>query len=413
MVSVPAPTGTFSDGPPSPSSSEPMSIRHTESPAPTTHASAGHHVVHHEHGAGRDSGHVRPASRDPFFDNAKLLLVTLVVIGHSWNLLPDASTSSPVYTFLYAWHVPAFVLVTGHLSRSFAFTRRNLHKLVTTIVVPYLVFETLLALFRTTAGHEDLGMLYLSPHWPMWYLSALFLWRLATPLIKRVPKPMVLAVAVSLVGGLNTLDWLDLPRTLGLLPFFVAGMTMRREHFEWLAQPRVRVVAAGLLAIGFVAATFLNGVSKEWLYWRTGYPDLGVPFWLGMICRAGVMLVAATLALSALSLIPTSMRWFTPLGSASLVVYLFHGFFVKGAEYAGLGGASEQDPITAFLLVTGGAVLVSLLLSATPVSRRLNRLVDPISTLTADMPGVLHPTHHRIDTHRRLALAHNDPTGGR
>ena len=390
-----------------------MSIRHTESPAPTTHASAGHHVVHHEQAAGRHTGHVRPASRDPFFDNAKLLLVTLVVIGHSWNLLPDASTSSPVYTFLYAWHVPAFVLVTGYLSRSFTFTRRNLHKLVTTIVVPYLVFETLLALFRTTVGHEDLGMLYLSPHWPMWYLSALFLWRLATPLFKRVPQPMVLAVAVSLVGGLNTLDWLDLPRTLGLLPFFVAGMTMRREHFEWLAQPRVRVVAAGLLVTAFVAATFLNGVSKEWLYWRTGYPDLGVPFWLGMICRAGVMLVAATLALSALSLIPTSQRWFTPLGSASLVVYLFHGFFVKGAEYAGLGGASEQDPITAFLLVTGGAVLVSLLLSATPVSRRLNRLVDPISTLTADMPGVLHPTHHRIDTHRRLALAHNDPTRGR
>ena len=64
-------------------------------------------------------------SRDPFFDNAKLLLVTLVVVGHSWNLLPAASTSSPVYTFLYAWHVPAFVLVTGYLSRSFSFTRRS------------------------------------------------------------------------------------------------------------------------------------------------------------------------------------------------------------------------------------------------------------------------------------------------
>jgi fucose 4-O-acetylase-like acetyltransferase len=303
--------------------------------------------------------------------------------------------------------------VTGYLSRSFSFTRRNLHKLVTTIVVPYLVFETLLTLFRSTVGHEDLGMLYLSPHWPMWYLSALFLWRLATPVFKRVPHPLALAVAVSLVGGLNTLDWLDLPRTLGLLPFFVAGLTMRREHFEWLAQPRVRVVAAGLLATGFVAATFLHDVPKGWLYWRTGYPDLGVPFWLGVLCRAAVMAVAATLALSALSLIPTSQRWFTPLGSASLVVYLFHGFFVKAAEYADVGGASEHDPVTAFLLVTGAAVLVALLLSATPVARRLNRLVDPISTLTADLPGALHPSHHRVDTHRRLALAHNDPTRSR
>ena len=52
-------------------------------------------------------------SRDPFFDNAKMLLVTLVVVGHSWTLLPDVSTSSPVYVFLYSFHVPAFVLVSG------------------------------------------------------------------------------------------------------------------------------------------------------------------------------------------------------------------------------------------------------------------------------------------------------------
>src|SRR5689334_24479453 len=55
-----------------------------------------------------------------------------------------------------------------------------------------------------------------------------------------------------------------------------------------------------------------------------------------------VMAVAATLALSALSLIPTSQRWFTPLGSASLVVYLFHGFFVKAAEYADVGRSEER-----------------------------------------------------------------------
>ncbi len=176
----------------------------------------------------------RGSSRDPFFDNAKMLLVTLVVVGHSWTLLPDVSTSSPVYVFLYSFHVPAFVLVTGYLSRSFTFTRRNLHKLLTTVVVPYLVFETLLALFRTVVGHENFGVLYVSPHWPMWYLTVLFLWRLATPLLTwlRPPVAMAVAVAVCLVGGLNTVPALDLPRTFGLLPFFVAGLVMTRAQFD-------------------------------------------------------------------------------------------------------------------------------------------------------------------------------------
>ena len=365
------------------------------------------------HAPGAPRAHRRPRgqSRDPFFDNAKMLLVTLVVVGHSWTLLPDVSTSSPVYVFLYTFHVPAFVLVTGYLSRSFAFTRPHLRRLLTTVVAPYFVFETLLALFRVVVGHENLGMLYLSPHWPMWYLTVLFLWRLATPVLKRVPHPLALSVGVSLLGGLSTLDALDLPRAMGLLPFFVVGLTMTREQFDWLARPRVRVVAASLLAVTFVAALFAAGhFSKEWLYFRGGYPDLGVPFWVGAPVRLGMLLLGGTLALSALALIPRSQRWFTRLGSASLVVYLCHPFVVKTAEYADVSTLSRHDPVTWFLAVTAGAVAVSLLLAATPVSRRLNALVDPISTLAADTPGVLDPQHHRHETIERLALAPRDPT---
>lgn len=359
------------------------------------------HVPHRE----------RRTSRDPFFDNAKLLLVTLVVVGHSWTLLPDVSTSSPVYVFLYAFHVPAFVLVTGYLSRGFTFSRANLRKLMTTVVAPYVVFETMLAVFRTVVGGEDLGPLYLSPHWPLWYLTVLFLWRLATPLLRRVRYPLALAVCVCLVGGLNTVDALDLPRAMGLLPFFVAGLTLTREQLDRLARPRARVVAVALLAVAFVVATVVAGhFSKEWLYWRTGYPDLGVPFWLGASVRLGLLAVAGALALAALALVPRTQRWFTSLGSASLVVYLCHGFLVKGASYAGVGGLSERDPVTGFLAVTAAAVGGSLLLAATPVSRRLNALVDPISTLTAEPSGVLDPDHQRLRTTARLALAHRDPT---
>jgi len=368
----------------------------------------------HRSGPARRSHHSHRSStrsRDPFFDNAKFVLVTLVVVGHSWTLMPDVPTSSPVYLFLYTFHVPAFVLVTGYLSRSFTFTRRNLRKLFTTVVVPYFVFETLLALFRMIVGDEDFSTLYVDPHWPMWYLTALFFWRLATPLLNRVRHPMVLAVAVSLVGGLNTAGVLDISRAMGLLPFFVAGLVMTREQFDRLAAPRVRVVAAVLLTLAFVAATFVGGhLSKEWLYWRTGYSELGVPFWLGVLLRAVLLVVTGALALSALSLLPRSQRWFTRLGSASLVVYLFHGFAVKAGEYAGVGGLTERDPVTGFVAVTGAAVGLSLLLSAAPVARRLNKLVDPISTLSADLPGVLAPEHHRVRVQHRMALAHRDPT---
>ena len=350
------------------------------------------------------------ASRDPFFDNAKLLLVTLVVIGHAWVLMPDAPSSFPAYTFLYAWHVPAFVVVTGYLSRSFRFTRPHLRKLLTTVVAPYLVFETLLATFRIVIGKESMGSpLYIDPHWPMWYLSVLFLWRLATPLLLRVPKPLVVAVAVSLLGGLIQSDVLDVSRATGLLPFFVLGLVMTREQLDRLAETRVRIWAAGAMVVAFVvAAVVAEPMNVEWLYWRSSYDAMNATVWQGLAGRLGMILVAGALALAALSLMPRSHRWFTPLGGASLVVYLCHGFFVKTAQYAGVGGLVEHDEVTAFVLITLASVLLALVLSATPVARRLNKLVDPISTATEDTPGMLAPHHHRVHVEQRLAT-HRHP----
>src|SRR5687768_1759037 len=90
----------------------------------------------------------RSLGRDPWFDNAKMLLVTLVVLGHTWTLLPENRLERWLYDFLYLWHVPAFVMVTGYLSRSFTWSRRSLGRLLTGLALPYLVFEVALVGFR-------------------------------------------------------------------------------------------------------------------------------------------------------------------------------------------------------------------------------------------------------------------------
>src|SRR5688572_30277250 len=94
------------------------------------------------------------SGRDPFLHNAKLILVMLVVIGHSWTLADENYWTDRIYNWLYLWHLPAFVLVTGYLSRSFTWSRRHLERLVTTVLLPYLVFEGLVAIFRVTVGGE-------------------------------------------------------------------------------------------------------------------------------------------------------------------------------------------------------------------------------------------------------------------
>ncbi len=317
--------------------------------------------------------------RDPLFDNAKLVLVSLVVVGHGWALLPVTTTTAWAYNFLYLWHVPAFVLVTGYLSRSFRYTRRDLGRLLTTVAVPYVVFEALLAAFRIGVGGEHLRMpLWVEPHWPMWYLSVLFLWRLVTPVFRRVPAALPVAVAASLAGGLTAGHVLDVQRAMALLPFFVLGLKARREHVELLRRPRVQLAAVGVLALALAWAPFIqNTLGREWLYWRSGYGDLGIGTWPGLGLRALHLAVSAVLSLAVFALVPRTRHWFTRLGAASLVVYLCHGFFVKTAYYAGFSHWADVHPRAALLLVPFAAVALALLLAWPPVAQRLGMVVDP------------------------------------
>lgn len=334
------------------------------------------------------------AQRDPWFDNAKMALVTLVVVGHAWTLLPQDRLENHLYDFLYAWHVPAFVFVTGYLSRSFTYSRRRLWQLVRTVAVPYVIFECALALFRIHVGGERLQDLFADPHWPMWYLSALFFWRLLTPVFKAIPAAVVVALAVSLVAGLVAGNTLDAARVLGLLPFFVMGLHATPERLEVLRRAPVRCAAVVVLAAIFVLSAFTDQLARtEWLYYRTRYGELDVSDPQAIAIRSGLLVVGTLGALAFLALVPRVGGWFTRLGEMTLVVYLFHGFVIKGAQYAGYQEWAADHPATALVVTTLWAAALSLLLAWRPLAGILQHLVDPLGYAQGRM-------RHAADLHR-------------
>ncbi|TIC84222.1 acyltransferase family protein [Nocardioides sp. GY 10127] len=337
-------------------------------------------------------------ARDPWFDNAKMVLVTLVVIGHSWVMLPDSALRDHAYAWLYAWHMPAFVLVTGYLSRSFEWTRPRTWALVRTVAVPYVLFEAALALFRTRVGGEQLDELWADPHWPLWFLVALFCWRLATPVFKRLPAPVAVAVAVvvSLSGGLWAGSLLDLARVCGFLPFFVLGLHLRSGAWDRLRVPGSRALGVvALLAVGAVTTlTHLVPVS-DWFYYNDTYSSLGVSPLHGVALRSACLVLGLVGAAGVFALLPRGAGWWTAMGSASLVVYLFHGFFVKGAEYAGWAGVGSLGAVPAFALTTVAAASVAMLLAWPPVARVLGRVADPLGWAS-----------HEVGAAHQVAVAH-------
>ena len=56
-----------------------------------------------------------------------------------------------------------------------------------------------------------------------------------------------------------------------------------------------------------------------------------------LLTRALVLAIGTLGAWAFFALVPRLGGWFARMGAATLVVYLFHGFVVKGAGYAGWG----------------------------------------------------------------------------
>lgn len=326
------------------------------------------------------------SSRDPWLDNVKMALVTLVVVGHAIGLVEATQGSHWVYDFIYLWHIPAFVVISGYLSKSFEWDRRRMKNLVYTLAIPYLIFEPALFYYRRIVADENVtGPLWLEPHWTMWYLIVLLMWRLVTPVLKLHWLFLPLSVIVSLLSGLWHTDALMIPRFLGLLPFFVLGLHLKPRHLKHLDDVWVRLAAVPMLVgIGIMALYTDTWAETAILWYDTGYNELPIDNEIAFQTRLTVMMVGLLGAFAAMSLVPRrSLGWFTTMGTATMVIYLFHGFVIKTFKAMGWPEFTAAHEVVGLVLTIVGAVALALFLAAPPVRRVLEPWTNPLGWLEA------------------------------
>jgi fucose 4-O-acetylase-like acetyltransferase len=330
-----------------------------------------------------------PAQRVPLWDNARFVAITLVVAGHAiLKLISESDVSYGVYLFIYAFHVPVFVAVAGYFAKSDAPGPKQLKRLVTDLVLPYLIFEAIwTGIHWVLDGRPRID--FVSPSWTLWFLLALILWRVALPYLALLRFPLLISVVVSVASGyLPALGGvLALDRALGLLPFFVLGWRLRQLPFAdlWLrASTRViwgvRAVALGLFtALALVIASdvgFWRDVKiRRVLLFQEAYPSFGYDEWWAGALRLAAIVVAGVLAIAFLTLIPRRGTWFSPLGQATMYVYLLHSFVLYPLRESGwLDGVVPWWVLPAMLVFS---VLIAVGLSQPLVRRVFRPLVEP------------------------------------
>ncbi|MFC7716794.1 acyltransferase family protein [Nonomuraea recticatena] len=278
-----------------------------------------------------------PRKREPYLDNVKFLLIALVVVGHSLVPTLNADSSKSLYIFIYTFHMPLFVIVSGYLSRNFWNSNAKTNKLVDTFVVPYVIVEVGYAALRFSLG-QKWSLTIIDPAWLNWYLLALLFWRLSTPVWKRMKHPVPVAIAIYLFAGFSQISGdFSMDRFFGLLPFFVIGLVMQPEHFEMLNRMWVKILSAVTLLGAAGVAVFL-GHSKYSLkpfYFKHSFQDMDLSWYMGLGLKMGLLVASLAMCFAFLALVPRGETWYTDLGTRTLYAYLLHGIPVLIAKEQG------------------------------------------------------------------------------
>ncbi|KUL55263.1 hypothetical protein ADL22_01450 [Streptomyces sp. NRRL F-4489] len=351
-----------------------------DAPHPAAPAAGSRRHARARTGGAAAGGPAKP--RDAFFDNAKYLAIVLVAMGHAWEPLRGSSrAAAALYLTVYAFHMPAFIIISGYFSRGFDLRRDRLQRLITGVAVPYVLFEVAYTFFKRWAD-DDPGypISLLEPWYLTWFLIALFIWRLTTPLWRAVRWPLPLALAIAVLASVSpeTGDDLSLQRVLQFLPFFVLGLNLRPEHFRLVRRRPVRIaappVAAGALAFAYWAAPRMNAA---WFYHRDSAQELGAPWWSGVVMTLAMFGCSLVLVACFFAWVPGRTTWFTALGGGTLYGYLLHGFLAKGSRFWGwYHHAWLHTPWGEVLLTLLAGTVVTLLCTA-PVRRVFRFAMEP------------------------------------
>lgn len=328
-----------------------------------------------------ESGRSGATQRDPFLDNAKYLIILLVGIGHAWAPLRDDSRAADaLYLLVYTFHMPAFALISGYLSRSFTGRPGQIRRLVTGIAVPYLVCEVVFTLFMRELANPGQEFSVQQPNFALWFLAALFIWRLTTPMWQRLRMPVPIALAVGLAASVTPTvgEDFNMMRVLQFLPFFVLGLQLRPRHFERIKAPRLRAYSLPVLLLTLLFCYWAaEHMSSNWLLHTKSSQMMGVPAWIGGAMYLALFGCAVLLTACFFTWVPQRHRWFTALGAGTLYAYLLHTYPIKIMRvYQWDDLAVADHPLSRAVITVLAAVMMTLLCTK-PVRRVFRHVLEP------------------------------------
>ena len=172
--------------------------------------------------------------RNSTFDLLKGILIILVILGHWLEHGFKYETNRIVFNYIYLFHMPLFILISGYFSKKTDFN--TFKKKILSLLEIYAVVQALYIISSIILQGKSYGLsiLYI-PNAAAWYLLSLICWRIilqAIPTKHLLSKYLLyLSLLICILSGYLPINnnELSILRTFTFLPFFFYGYAIKNK----------------------------------------------------------------------------------------------------------------------------------------------------------------------------------------
>ncbi len=250
-----------------------------------------------------------------------------MVFGHSLELYKDKSLLiGIIYVFIYLFHMPVFVFVSGYFSKN---VDKSRSKAFRNFFVPYLIFNTIWGLVSLPyVGSFSI----LTPGWSLWYLMSMFFWRISLKDIVRVRYILPISFVIGTIVGLSSEfdNVLSLSRTLFFLPFFLAGYYTTEAKLLNLRDKRYlgKILIVLIAFIAAILITCSNILPTEFFYGSNSFSSFSLMLWLGILGRIFLYIIGFSFIYILINFVNNSETFFSKVGFNTFSVYILHTYLI-------------------------------------------------------------------------------------
>ena len=307
-----------------------------------------------------------------YWDNLKCLLIFFVVLGHF--LIPvvkHGRSIQIVYYFIYMFHMPAFVFVSGQFAKYYMRKKvPNIQKLFGFFIL-FVIFKGMMWGVNSLLEGEFVRFDLFSETGAPWYLFAMFIWYIFLPVFAELKAWAALTLAIGsglILGFADPIGpFLCLSRIIVFFPFFLAGYYFHDQKIQVLTKVKCRCTAVLFLCILLVLIGLKLDIVTDWqalIYGNRPYMILDniASGKYVMVVRFLWYLLAFAMTFAVMSLIPQKKVIISYIGSRTLSIYILHRLirqvfsYYDGYQLISVGGIG----LLVFCVVISAIVLWAL-----------------------------------------------------